>query len=265
MSFFSYIKYSMKTNQILAMNSLTVQIHEDKYAVSAEAAKITQNYLTEILHKRNEVTILLATGDSQIKFLEILTNIKEIDWSRINFLHLDEYLDIDKKHPASFRTYLHEKVEKHIQAKSFQYLFGDSLEPLQECNRYSKLLKKRQIDICFLGIGANGHLAFNEPQIENFNDFDLVKIVELNIKTRSSQVYQKHFESIDKVPKYALTVTIPMILSAKKILCLALGENKAKIVKVMLRENISSKCPSSFLREHPNAVLLLDKYSASLL
>ena len=247
------------------MNSLTVQIYKNNNAVSTEAARITQNYLIEVLRKKNEATILLATGNSQIKFLEILTNSTEIDWSRINFFHLDEYLDIDGKHPASFRTYLYEKVEKRIQAKSFHYLSGSSSEPLKECERYSKLLKRKQVDICFLGIGANGHLAFNEPQIKKFNDFDLVKITELDLNTRWSQVYQNHFESIDEVPKYALTVTIPMILSANKILCLAVGKNKAKIAKIMLQENISSYCPSSFLREHPDAVLLLDRDSASLL
>ncbi len=250
---------------MLTMNYLTVQIHKDNNAVSAEAARITQNYLIEVLHKKDEATILLATGDSQIKFLEILTNSREIDWSRINFFHLDEYLDIDREHPASFRTYLYEKVEKRIKAKSFHYLSGGSSEPLKECERYSKLLKRKQVDICFLGIGANGHLAFNEPQIKNFNDFDLVKITELDLNTRWSQVYQNHFESIDEVPKYALTVTIPMILSVNKILCLATGKNKAKITKIMLQENISSHCPSSFLREHSNAVLLLDRDSASLL
>ena len=247
------------------MSSLTVQIHEDKYAVSAEAARITQNYLMETLNKQDEATVLLATGNSQIKFLEALTDSRKIDWSRVNFLHLDEYLNIDKDHPASFHTYLRAKVENKIKAKSFNYLLGDTLEPLQECILYSKLLRRRQVDICFLGVGVNGHLAFNEPQAENFNDFDLVKIVELDLNTRCSQVDQNYFQSIENVPKYALTVTIPMILSVKRILCLATGENKAKIVKIMLQNNISSKCPSSILRQHSDTTLLLDKCSASLL
>ena len=136
---------------------------------------------------------------------------------------------------------------------------------MQECIRYSKLLRRRKVDICFLGVGVNGHLAFNEPQAENFNDFDLVKIVELDLNTRCSQVDQNYFQSIENVPKYALTVTIPMILSVKRILCLATGENKAKIVKIMLQNNISSKCPSSILRQHSDTTLLLDKCSASLL
>jgi glucosamine-6-phosphate deaminase len=118
-----------------------------------------------LLQNQDQVTILLATGNSQLQFLDLLIASQKIDWSRINLLHLDEYLGIEEKNPASFRFYLHERVEKRINPQSFHYLQGDALQPLEECDRYSRLLQKQPIDLCCLGVGINGHLAFNEPQV----------------------------------------------------------------------------------------------------
>ncbi len=255
----------MKYYRTLTIDSLATQIYENEEKLSTATAEIGQKYIENILENQAEATIILATGNSQLKFLDVLIASHKIDWSRINLLHLDEYLGIDGKNPASFRFYLHERVEKRIKPKSFNYLIGDALEPIQECDRYTQLLKKYPIDLCCLGVGVNGHLAFNEPQVANFEDDHWVKIVKLDQQTRWIQVSQGHFKDFDQVPKYALTVTIPTILSAKKILCLAPGENKAEIVKQMLETDISTQCPASILRKHSDATLLLDKKSADLL
>ena len=255
----------MTSHQLLTIDSLVAQIYETEEKLSLGAAKIGQEYLEELLQNQDEVTILLATGNSQLKFLDLLIASQKIDWSRINLLHLDEYLGIEEKNPASFRFYLHERVEKRINPKSFNYLIGDALEPLEECHRYSKLLKKQPIDLCCLGVGINGHLAFNEPQVAKFNDPRWVKIVKLDQQTRWGQVHQGHFPTFEEVPKYALTVTIPTILSAKKIICLAIGKNKTEIIKEMLQGDISTQCPASVLRQHSDATLFLDKQSAKLL
>ncbi|MEA5532398.1 glucosamine-6-phosphate deaminase [Crocosphaera sp. XPORK-15E] len=255
----------MISHQLLMVDSLNTQIYETEEDLSIGAAKIGQEYLENILQNKSEATILLATGNSQLKFLDKLIASQKIDWSRINLFHLDEYLGIDGKDAASFRFYLHERVEKRINPKAFHYLIGDTLEPLDECDRYTELLKKHPIDLCCLGVGVNGHLAFNEPQVANFNDPRWVKIVRLDQQTRWVQVHQGHFQDFERVPKYAVTVTIPTILSAQKIICLATGENKAEIIKEILQGGISKHCPASVLRQHSDATLFLDKESAALL
>ena len=255
----------MTSHQSLKVDSLLTQIYDNEEELSVGAANLGQDYLEKILQKQGEATILLATGNSQLRFLDSLINSHKIDWQRINLFHLDEYLGIDGKNPASFRFYLHERVEKRINPKTFNYLMGDALEPLDECDRYAKLLKKQPIDLCCLGIGLNGHLAFNEPQVANFNDPRWVKLVSLDQQTRWVQVHQGHFQDFEKVPKYAFTVTIPTILSSKKIICLAPGKSKDEVVKIMLKSEISHRCPASVLRQHPDATLFLDQHSARLL
>ncbi|WP_107668184.1 glucosamine-6-phosphate deaminase [Cyanothece sp. BG0011] len=255
----------MKSEQVFTIDSLGTHIYENEEQLSIGAAKMGQDYIEKVLDNQAEATIVLATGNSQLKFLDILIASHKIDWSRINLLHLDEYLGIEGDNSASFRFYLHERVEKRINPKSFNYLIGDGLEPIEECDRYTQLLKQYPIDLCCLGVGVNGHLAFNEPQVANFDDPHWVKIVKLDQQTRWMQVSQGHFKEFDQVPKYALTVTIPTILSAKKIICLAPGENKAEIIQQMLQEAISTQCPASILRKHSDATLFLDKKSAALL
>lgn len=255
----------MESYQTLTIDSLKTQIYENEEKLSTGAAEIGQKYIEKVLQNQDEATIILATGNSQLKFLDILIASHKTDWSRINLLHLDEYLGIEGKNSASFRFYLHERVEKRINPKSFNYLTGDALEPIKECDRYTQLLKKNPIDLCCLGVGTNGHLAFNEPQVANFDDPHWVKIVKLDQQTRWIQVNQGHFQDFEQVPTYALTVTIPTILSAKKILCLAPGENKAEIIQQMLQTGISTNCPASILRKHSDATLLLDQKSAGLL
>ncbi|ACB50681.1 glucosamine-6-P isomerase [Crocosphaera subtropica ATCC 51142] len=255
----------MTSPHVLTIDSLVTQIYESQDNLSHGAAQIGQKYIDKVLENQAEATIILATGNSQLQFLDILIASQKIDWSRINLLHLDEYLGIEGDNSASFRFYLHERVEKRIHPKSFNYLIGDALEPIEECDRYTKLLKQYPIDLCCLGVGINGHLAFNEPQVANFDDPHWVKIVQLDQQTRWVQVRQGHFKTFEQVPQYALTVTIPTILSSKKIICLAPGENKAETIKQMLQGAISPECPASILRQHSDTTLFLDEKSAKLL
>ncbi|MGK7957544.1 MAG: glucosamine-6-phosphate deaminase [Crocosphaera sp.] len=255
----------MTSHQTLTIDSLVTEIYETEKELAIRAAKIGQTYIEKVLENKAEANILLATGNSQLKFLERVIASHKIDWSRINLFHLDEYLGIEEKNAASFRFYLHERVEKRINPKSFNYLIGDALEPIEECDRYTKLLQQSPIDLCCLGVGINGHLAFNEPKVANFNDPYGVKIVQLDPETRWVQVRQGHFKTFEEVPKYALTLTIPTIMSAKKILCLATGENKAEIIQQTIKGDVSAHCPASILRQHSDSTLLLDKKSAALL
>jgi glucosamine-6-phosphate deaminase len=247
------------------VDSLTVQIYNCEAELALSAATIVQQNLQQILQTQQTATVIFATGNSQLQFLDALAKLNNIDWSRVICFHLDEYLGISDNHPSSFRYYLRERIEKPLSPQKFHYLEGDTLEPLQECDRYSKLLTAQDIDLCMLGIGANGHLAFNEPTVADFKDTYKVKLVKLDSVNHQQQVDQGHFPNLESVPKYAFTLTIPMICAAKKIICLAPGKGKAEIVKQLLSGKITEELPASILRKQPQAHLFLDAEAASLI
>ncbi len=247
------------------VDHLLVEVYASEMEISESVAKITHQYLQNLLDKQDTVAILLATGNSQIRFLEALIALEGIDWSRIILFHLDEYLGITSDHPASFRRYLRERVEEKVCPQQFYYIAGDTLQPIAECDRYTRLLENQPIDLCFLGIGENGHLAFNDPAVADFQDPAKVKLVKLDHVNRQQQVNTAYFANLADVPQYAFTVTIPMICHAKKIICLAPATRKAQVVKTLLTGNITTNCPASILRQQPQATLFLDVNSASLL
>lgn len=251
--------------KIFAVDALSVRLYNSSAEIAQDAAEIAQTYLQNCLAQQANATVILATGNSQIQFLETLISLGGVDWSRIIFFHLDEYLGIDSNHSASFRRYLRQRVEAQVSACTFHYIEGDTMQPLNECERYSKLLQAQPIDLCCLGIGENGHLAFNDPSVADFNDPHHIKLVKLDTATRRQQVDEGHFPNLDAVPQYAFTLTLSMICSAKKILCLAPEKRKALPVKKMLHEAMSPVCPASILRRQSNAMLFLDPDSASLL
>lgn len=255
----------LPTTNWFRVDELWVQIYNSEVEMAARVAEIAQNYLQQLLNQQETVAVLLATGNSQRQFLDALINLGKIDWSRITCFHLDEYLGITAEHPASFRRYMQERVENRVSPRQFHYIAGDALEPLAECDRYSQLLQAQPIDLCCLGIGENGHLAFNDPAVANFQDPYSVKLVKLDTANRQQQVNTGHFHDIDSVPQYAFTVTLSLICAAKKIICLAPEKRKAQIVKQMLTGTINSNCPASILRQKSQATLFLDRDSVSLL
>jgi glucosamine-6-phosphate deaminase len=250
--------------KIFPVDALTVRLYDRADELATDAARITQRYLQNLLTQQATATVILATGNSQIEFLSNLVSLGGINWSRIIFFHLDEYLGIDANHPASFRCYLRERVEKKVNPAAFHYIEGDTVQPLTECDRYTKLLLSQPIDLCCLGLGGNGHLAFNEPSVANCHDSHYIKLVKLELSTRQQQVNQGYFTDISAVPQYAFTLTIPAICLARKIFCFAPGKHKARAVQQMLETAISPDIPASILRRSP-ATLFLDADSASLL
>ncbi|MEA5575875.1 glucosamine-6-phosphate deaminase [Anabaena sp. UHCC 0451] len=244
---------------------LRVQIYNSETEMAEDVAEIVQKYLDDLLQRQDTIALLLATGNSQLKFLDALIALGGIDWSRITLFHLDEYLGINADHPASFRYYLRERVEKRVFPRQFHYIEGDALEPVTECDRYTKLLKAQPIDLCLLGVGENGHLAFNDPAVADFEDPANVKLVKLDQVNRQQQLKTGYFPNLETVPQYAFTVTIPVICAAKKIICLAPDPRKAKIVKEILHGDITTNYPASILRKQPQASLFLDVNSAKLL
>ncbi len=250
---------------IFRVDELMVQIYKTDAEMAQEVAEIVHQYLQNLLQQQKTAAVLLATGNSQLKFLDALISLGGVDWSRIILFHLDEYLGISAEHSASFRRYLRERVEQRVNPLQFHYIEGDALQPLAECDRYTKLLQAQPIDLCCLGVGENGHLAFNDPSVANFHDPDSVKLVKLDTVNRQQQVNTGNFANVENVPQYAFTVTIPLICAAKKIICLAPELRKANVVKQMLHSAITTDCPVSILRQQPQATLFLDVNSASLL
>lgn len=244
---------------------LPVRVYASQSELAGDAAQLVKTHLVKVLAAKRAARVILATGNSQIQFLEKLIALGGVDWSRVTFFHMDEYLGISETHKASFRKYMRERVESLVRPRMFHYLEGDALEPIVECDRYSRLLRAQPIDLCCLGIGENGHIAFNDPPVANFKDRLAVKIVKLDEACRLQQVAQGHFPNLQSVPQYAVTLTIPMLCYAKKMVCLAPEKRKAKAVRDALQGTISTACPASILRRQAHATLLLDTDSASLL
>lgn len=247
----------------IQVDELLVQIYESPETVALAANAIASQTLKTAIAKQGVATAIFATGRSQIQFLNRLTQpTNPIDWSKIAGFHLDEYLGIAASHPASFRQYLEKHLTSKVNLKQWHSLEGDGPLPINICRDYEKKLRQRPIDLCCLGIGNNGHLAFNDPSVANFSDPDWVKIVRLDEQNRKQQATSSAFSNLDAVPQYALTLTITAIRAARQNLCLAFGSNKAAIVKRVLTDSISPKCPASVLREIPQTNLLIDRAAA---
>jgi glucosamine-6-phosphate deaminase len=300
--------------QVSKIDDLSVRISASAADLTQDIAMLAQDYLQSLLQQQKTVSIILATGNSQLDFLqaigrglakqsvgevsslkaeqrglglcpdkrllqdgtveggvypherpnqEAIAQENKLDWSRIILFHLDEYLGIAADHPGSFRYYLRHKVELQVQPRQFHYIAGDAQQPLAECDRYSNLLQQQTIDLCMLGIGDNGHLAFNEPSVADFNDPQVVKLVKLETKTRQQQVNGGYFADLAAVPSYAYTLTIPTICAAKQVFCLAGGSHKAEVVRQTLTKAIAPNFPATILRTLPQATLFCDRNSFS--
>lgn len=254
-----------KPERVFVADSLTVKIFLNQESLAEAAAAETGDYLHHLLNKQPGARLILATGNSQILFLSRLIESQAVDWSRVELFHMDEYLGLPASHGASFQRYMKERVESKAKPKAFHYLAGDALLPLDECSRYERLLAQAPIDLCCLGVGENGHLAFNDPPVADFEDPRQVKIVKLDAACKRQQVGEGHFPSLGAVPNYAFTLTIPALCAAKKIVCLAPEKRKSRAIQTALKEPISTKCPASVLRRQSRATLFLDDASASLL
>ncbi|MCY3018691.1 MAG: glucosamine-6-phosphate deaminase [Planctomycetota bacterium] len=248
-----------------SVDSLAVRVFAATRDMAVDAAREARQVLCDAVAARGAAAAILAGGNSQRQFLEELVAAKGVDWSRVTLFHMDEYLGMPVTHSASLRRQMRERVESKVKPKKFEYLAGDAMEPLTECERYAALLKAQPLDLCCLGIGENGHVAFNDPAVADFNDPRLVKIVKLDRPCRQQQVGEGHFSDIEAVPQYALTLTIPALCAARKVLAIAPEKRKAEPVKNTLRGPISTTCPASYLRKQAHCTLFLDAESASLI
>ncbi len=233
--------------------------------LAAAAASDAAAVLTTAIVQRGRARAIIATGNSQDLFLHRLTQLGGIDWSKVELFHMDEYLGMSATHPASFRRYLKERVFDRVRPAAAHLLEGDALEPLDAIRDYAARLAAAPIDLCCLGIGENGHLAFNDPPVADFEDTEAIKIVKLDEKCRRQQVGEGHFPNLDAVPAYAITLTIPTLCRVGRMIAVVPEKRKAEAVKAALEGPIATTCPGSFLRRQAHAVLYLDADSSSLL
>ncbi len=247
------------------MDQLPVRIFTTLAELAAEAAEDASTVLLAAIAARGRARAILATGNSQDLFLEKLTQRSGIDWSRVELFHMDEYLGMPVTHPASFRRYLKQRVFDRVHPGAARCIEGDALEPLKAMRDYAAQLAAAPVDLCCLGIGENGHLAFNDPPVADFADPEIIKLVKLDEKCRWQQVGEGHFPNIDAVPAYAITLTIPTLCRVGRMIAVVPEKRKAHAVKASLEGPVVSACPGSFLRRQAHAILYLDTDSASLL
>ncbi|GBF18674.1 MULTISPECIES: glucosamine-6-phosphate deaminase [Arenibacter] len=246
------------------IENLSIEIYGQSKEMGAAAADYVTRKLNDAIVKKGGANLILATGASQFSFLEALQT-KEIDWGKITVFHLDEYKGISESHPASFRKYLKERILNKVAPKKIYFLNGDAANLQLEIKNYEEALQAHPIDIACIGIGENGHIAFNDPAVADFQDPKLVKVVELDEACRNQQLGEGWFPSFDDVPKEAVTLTITAIMNCEAISCVVPDERKSQAVYNSLYGDISTSCPASILRTHPETVLFLDKASASLI
>lgn len=254
----------MATPDVRTYERLRVEVYENKNELGKAAAAKAAERVDAILKEKETANLLFSTGASQFEFVAALAEF-DLAWDRIEAFHLDEYLGIDADHPASFRLWLRERIDRPYKPRRFHYVEGDAPDGEAECRRYEELLRAKPIDLGFIGIGENGHIAFNDPPVADFNDSKGVKIVELDEACKRQQVGEGWFATLDDVPKYAITLTVPMIMRSKEIISVVPDRRKAQAVKDALTGPLAESCPASILRTHPRATLFLDRESASLL
>jgi glucosamine-6-phosphate deaminase len=243
---------------------MNVEIFNSKQELGQAAGKDAAALIRQAMNERDEVFIVAATGASQFEFLDALTQTRGIDWTRATFFHLDEYVGLPDSHPASFRRYLKERIVDRVSPGTFHFIAGDAPDVLQECRRLNELISVQTIDLAFVGIGENGHLAFNDPPAD-FNTPDPYIVVELNEACRKQQVGEGWFSSIAEVPTRAISMSIPQILKARNVLCVVPDQRKAEAVRNCLELEVSALRPASILQQQGAATIYLDQESASLL
>lgn len=241
---------------------LLVKAYESRDEMGISAAEDAAKRINKMIEEKGEVSAVFAAAPSQNEFLEELLS-HDIDWTKVKAFHMDEYIGLPKDAPQGFGNFLKAAIFGKVPFKEVNYLNGQAKDPQEECIRYSKLLEQSPPDIVFLGIGENGHLAFNDPGVADFEDPYKVKVVELDDTCRNQQVNDGCFAKLDDVPKRAFTLTMSMILSIKEAVVVVPGITKKDAVTETVKGEISTACPASILRKHRNTALYLDSTSAA--
>jgi glucosamine-6-phosphate deaminase len=241
-----------------------IQVFDTKQELGRAAAERAKAAIGEAIAQAGEARVIAATGASQFEFLDALTTAGGVDWGRVEMFHLDEYVGLPDTHPASFRRYLRERIVQRVHPRAFHYLAGDAEDPVAECRRVGALLARSPIDVAFVGIGENGHLAFNDPPAD-FETEEPYLVVELDEACRRQQLGEGWFASLEDVPRRAISMSIRQILKAREILCVVPDARKARAVHDCFDAEVTPMHPSSILQSHPATTVYLDRDSAALL
>ncbi len=246
-------------------DKLKVEIYDTRAEMGNAAARDIKAKIAQLLAEKGEINMIFAAAPSQNEVLASLAEDKEIEWNRVNAYHMDEYIGLSADAPQRFGNFLTEHIFGRAPFRSVHYIDSTAADPEKEAARYETLLRDNPPDIVVMGIGENGHIAFNDPPVADFQDARGAKVVKLDEVCRNQQVHDGCFARLEEVPKYAITLTVPTLASAPWLFCIVPAKTKANAVKKCLTGEIGEHCPASILRLQENAVLYLDKDSASLL
>lgn len=239
------------------VDQLKVQVYENRAMLGRAAGLDCAAHMRELLGKQEHVRMIFAAAPSQNEFLETLVEEEDLDWSRVTAFHMDEYIGLDDDAPQRFGLFLKERLFDRVHPAKV-HLIQSSNAPEEESRRYGELIAEEPIDIVCMGIGENGHIAFNDPPVADFKDPVLMKAVKLDEVCRQQQVNDGCFESMNLVPTHALTLTIPALMSGRRLFCMVPGSTKKEAVQRTLKDDISTSCPSTILRRHGNCTLYTD-------
>jgi glucosamine-6-phosphate deaminase len=255
----------MALNQNFTADRLQVNVYPTREEMGKTAAKDAAAQIQQLLNAKQFVNIIFAAAPSQNEMLFHLASHQDIDWSRVNAFHMDEYVGLNENAPQRFGHFLDQAIFGKLPFHEVHYINGNASNPEEECSRYAGLLEANPVDLVCMGIGENTHIAFNDPHVADLNDPLMVKLVELDEVSRMQQVHDGCFSSFEEVPRTAITLTIPALLKAASIFCVVPGINKAEAVYHTINSPVSALYPSTALRQHEKASLYLDVNSASLL
>lgn len=245
------------------VDDLPVEVHADEATMGAAAAARAARILREAVERSGGARLVVATGNSQYAFTDALVA-EKVPWDAVTVFHMDEYIGIDDQHPASFQRWIRERIVDRVRPARVEYISGLG-DAEVETRRYEQELRSAPLDLVCMGIGENGHLAFNEPYVADFDDRRWARVIELTPESQRQQVGEGHFPTLESVPTHAISLTIPALLSARHVQVCAPEARKAEAVKRTLTDPIGISCPATVLRRNPQALLFLEPESASLL
>ena len=252
----------MTTNEFVK-DQLHVKIFGSRTEMGQGAASDAVEYLKNLLTAQEFVNIIFAAAPSQNEFLAAMAE-SDVDWSRVNAFHMDEYIGLPSDASQGFGNFLRRAIFDKVPFNSVNYINGQNV-PEETLKQYKKLLEENPVDVVFMGIGENGHIAFNDPHVADFNDPEVIKVVDLDEKCRMQQVNDGCFACLDEVPTHAFTLTVPTLMAAKRRFCVVPASTKAQAVYNTINGPVSESCPASVLRVSEGTTLYLDNDSSSLL
>jgi glucosamine-6-phosphate deaminase len=254
------IEEKKRSFQVGAMH---IEIYPNRESMGVAAAGAAAGLMKQLARTSDLVTGIFATGASQLDTLASLTCTPGLPWERIRGFHLDEYVGLPLEHVASFRGYLRKNLTNKVTMEEFNEIDGTAADPEAVCREYTEKLRASDPQFCLLGIGENGHIAFNDPGVADFNDPLDVKVVELDGACKRQQVAEGWFDGLDEVPNRAISLTIPTLMRIPRLIVSVPGSRKAQVMRRTLEEAISTECPSTILRTHPGVTVFLDLESAA--